>query len=106
MNKRIFLFFFIADLILVLGTSASRLCAQSDRGTITGTVTDQTGAAMIAVSVTARNTGTGVTTKTTTGANGSYTIPLLPVGTYEVSVEHSGFKKFVANGNVVQIGQT
>jgi outer membrane receptor protein involved in Fe transport len=61
---------------------------------------------MVGVSVTATNTGTGVTSKATSGANGSYTITLLPVGAYQVSVEQLGFKRFLRNGIAVQIGQT
>ena len=97
---------FVAGLFLVLGISVLILSAQSDRGTITGTVSDPTGAAMVGVSVTATNTGTGINSNTTTGPNGSYTITLLPVGIYQVNAEHPRFKKFVANGTVVQIGQT
>ena len=52
--------------------------------------------------MTATNTGTGITSKTTTGPNGSYTIPLLPVGTYQVSAEQPGFKRFVSNGIIVR----
>src|SRR5688572_6085681 len=105
-KERLRFLIFTASLFLVLDLSARVLTAQSDRGTITGTVTDPTEAAIVGVSVTATNAGTGVTSKTNTGANGSYTIPLLPVGTYQVSAEHPGFKKFVGKGVVVEVGQT
>jgi len=97
---------FAGEVFLVLGVSILMLSAQSDRGTITGTVTDQTGAPIVSVSVTATNAGTGITSNTTSGTNGSYTIALLPAGTYQVSAEHPGFKRFVSNGIPVQIGQT
>jgi len=95
----------VAGLSLALAISVV-LSAQSNRGTITGTVTDPTGAAIVGVSVIGTNTGTGVTSKTTTGVNGNYTIPFLPVGTYQVSAEHPGFKKSVGDGVVVEVGQT
>ena len=55
--------------------------AQTDRGTITGTVTDATGAVVAGVSITVTNTNTGIVSKTTSGGGGGYTVPLLPVGT-------------------------
>jgi hypothetical protein len=82
------------------------LWAQTNRGTITGTVTDPSGAVIGGVSVTATNKGTGISSTASTGANGSYTIPLLPVGVYDLTAEQSGFKKFVQNGISVQVGQT
>jgi Carboxypeptidase regulatory-like domain len=106
MKGRRYVLIFAAGLLLIPNTSVSRLNAQSDRGTITGTVTDPTGAAMVAVSVTTTNSETGVASKTTSSANGSYAVRLLSVGTYEVSAEQQGFKRFVRNGIILQIGQT
>ena len=97
---------FVARLFLVLCISTLVLNAQSDRGTITGMVTDPTGAAIIGASLMTTNTGTGVTSRTTTGGNGSYTIALLPVGTYQVSAEQPGFKRSVDSGIAIRIGQT
>lgn len=106
MKKTLPVLILTAVLILLGAVSVFVLNAQSDRGTITGIVTDQSGAAIVGVALTATNTGTSVSFKTTTGSNGSYTIALLPVGTYLVNVEQPGFKKFVKNGIVVQVGQT
>jgi hypothetical protein len=100
-SRRTFALAFVALLALVCP-----LWAQSDRGTITGTVTDQSGAVMAGVSVSSTNTATGVVTKTTSGPGGTYTIPLVRVGTYEVDAEFQGFKKFVQSGLVVEVGQT
>jgi hypothetical protein len=61
---------------------------------------------MVGVSVTATNSGTGVASKAITGESGSFTITLLSVGTYQVSAEHPGFKRFVVSGIAVEIGQT
>ena len=61
---------------------------------------------MVGVSVTGMNTGTGVTSKTTTGASGSYTIPLLPVGTFQVTAELASFKTSIHDKVAVQVNQT
>src|SRR5581483_2511401 len=92
-----------ASLLLI---SAGPLFAQVDRGTITGIVTDPSGAVIVGANVTATNTATGVSTKTTTSSTGNYTIPLLKAGTYEVTVEQTGFKKFVQTGLILEVGQT
>ena len=97
---------FAAGMILTLGVSVSKLNAQSDRGTITGSVSDQTGAVIVGVSVSAINSATGVTAKMSTSSNGNYTIPLLRAGIYQVTAEQSGFKKFVRAGIVVEVGET
>src|SRR5213592_2131249 len=55
------------------------LVAQTDRGTITGTVTDPSGAVIVGAIVTATNTATRVSAETTTTTSGKYTIPALSV---------------------------
>src|SRR5580698_9735012 len=82
---------------LVLG-SVGLLRAQSDRGTITGTVTDQTGAVIVGASVTATNVATGVSVKATTSSAGDYEVPLLPSGAYQLTVEQTGLKKSIQSG--------
>jgi hypothetical protein len=64
--------------------------AQEITGTITGTVADQTGGVLPGVTVTVRNTGTGLTREVQTGAEGGYNVPLLPVGRYEVTFALAG----------------
>ena len=71
------------------GTSAH---AQSDRGTITGTVTDQSGAVVAAAKVTATATDTGEVRETTTSGEGSYTFAEVKAAPYKISVEAPGFK--------------
>jgi hypothetical protein len=89
----------------ILGCLAS-MWAQSDRGSITGTVSDPSGAAIAGASVTAANAATGVSTRTSTDSTGTYTIPLLPPGTYQVTAERAGFKTYVHSGVVIEVGQT
>jgi hypothetical protein len=75
---------------LLLAVSA---WAQGSVGTITGTVTDPTGAAVVGATVTVTNTGTSAQAKATTSADGSYRFVDLPSGMYSVSVEVTGFRK-------------
>jgi hypothetical protein len=86
--------------------SIGTVWAQSDRGAITGSVTDPSGAVIVAATVTATNTGTGVSKQTQTTTAGDYTIPLLRAGTYSVTVEHPGLKRFIQSGIVLEVGQT
>ena len=83
------------------------LCAfgQSDRGTITGTVSDTSGAVIPGAAVSAKNTQTGLVYTAGSSETGNYTLPQLPVGTYEVTVELPGFKKFVSPGIAISGAQ-
>lgn len=74
-------------------------------GTIYGTVTDPSGAAIVAAKVTAENGQTGLIRSSITSANGAYTIPLLPIGNYELSVEAPGFEIFRQSGLILQVEQ-
>ena len=82
------------------------LFGQSDRGIITGTVTDPSGAVIAGASVAATNSATGVSTRTVSASGGNYTISLLRVGTYDVTAEQTGFKKYVHSGITLEVGQT
>jgi hypothetical protein len=74
-----------------------------DRGTIRGTVTDQSGAAVPEATVVARNINTGLTQTGSTGVDGIYTILYLPVGAYTVTVEKAGFRKAEAANVLVNV---
>src|SRR6188472_4130984 len=76
------------------------------QGGITGTVTDSSGAAIPGATVTVTNTATGGTRNTTTNAEGLYTFPSLPPGTYELKVELQGFKTAEISAFKVDIQQT
>ena len=78
---------------LVFLTSAI-LLAQSNQGTITGTVSDPAGAVVPAVQIEGKNAETGVVYRGGTSATGNYVLAV-PSGTYEISVNAAGFKKFV-----------
>src|SRR3954465_1812517 len=81
--------------ILLLTLLASLAFGQTERTSITGTVTDQSKAALDNASVTIRNVATNITNKTTTNSAGLYFITSLPPGTYELTVEKSGFRQSV-----------
>jgi hypothetical protein len=89
---------------LVLFVVALNLFAQTDRGTITGTIIDPAGAVVANGAIEARNTATGAVYQVASSATGNYTIPNLPTGTYELSVAVPGFKKLVRTGLVISSG--
>src|SRR5437899_7126808 len=76
---------------------------QSDRGTITGTVSDATGAVIPGVPIEAKNIQTGATYQAGSSETGNYTLAQLPAGTYEVSAALPGFRKFVREGIIVSV---
>ncbi|HTV56765.1 MAG TPA: carboxypeptidase regulatory-like domain-containing protein [Terriglobia bacterium] len=70
-------------------------------GSISGRVTDPSGAVIPGTQVTAVDTGTAVQHATRTDASGFYSFPDLPIGVYEVLVRHQGFKLFRVTGLVI-----
>lgn len=80
--------------------------AQSDRGTITGVISDPAGAVVANAPIEAKNTQTGVVLQSATTATGNYTIGQVPAGTYEISATVPGFKKYTRSGLTVQSLQT
>ena len=79
---------------------------QSDRGTITGTVSDPTGSVIANATVQARHVETGGLYEAASSSTGNYTLTQLPIGGYELSVTVAGFKKYVRQGLIVQTAQT
>src|SRR5215467_4638060 len=75
--------------------------AQTDRGTITGTVADPTQAVIPGATITATNTETTSKYETVSTETGNYTLSQLPVGSYQLGVELPGFKKYVRQGVTV-----
>ena len=79
--------------------------AQRDLGTITGTVTDASGAAIPNAKITILEVSTGLSYNTVTGDSGSYNRPALKPGTYTVIVEAAGFQKSEQKDVVVNPGE-
>lgn len=92
--------------IWALFLAASSAFAQSDRGTITGTVSDPTGAVVPAAKVTLVNNDNGSKYETVTTSTGNYTLAALPVGGYKLSVEQTGFSKSEVANVTVQVAVT
>jgi len=91
---------------MCLIASAAVILAQSDRGTITGTVADPAGAVVANAPIEAKNTQTGAAFQAASSDTGNYTLPQLPVGTYEISVAVAGFKRYVRQNITVGVAQT
>src|SRR5262245_45854408 len=90
-------------LILLIAVAA---LAQSDRGTLTGTISDPAGAVVSGAVIEAKNVDTGAVYQAATTATGNYTIAQLPAGSYEMSITVPGFKKFIRTGLVVEVAGT
>jgi hypothetical protein len=71
-----------------------------------GTVTDSSGAAVSEAKVTVQNQGVGLTKTAVTLADGSFLLPALPIGSYQVTVEKAGFSTYVQRGVVLAVNQT
>ncbi len=74
-------------------------------GSITGTVTDKTGAVVSGAVVTITNTGTGAVRTIATGTAGDYSVPDLPPGPYLITIEAAGFNKEQVNNTILQVAQ-
>ena len=92
----------VAALLLVL--MACTLDAQERFGSVTGTVTDSTEAAVPGATVTATNKETGAERVVVTDSNGVYRIPDLTPGRYSVAIELQGFQRVVVDDIIVLLG--
>jgi hypothetical protein len=92
---------FVLFLLVFVGVCAY---AQEFRATITGRVTDSTGAVIQNAQITVTNMATGVKASTRSDAVGQYTIPFLLPGTYSIAVEAPGFTRYARSGVTVQSG--
>src|SRR5579864_4297053 len=93
------------SLLVPVGWLAVSLAAlaQTDRGTITGTVTDPAGAVIANATIEAKNEATGVLYRAASSATGNYTVAQLPAGAYDLTVTAPGFKQLVHSGLVVEV---
>lgn len=85
-----------ARLLLVGLLVASAAAAQESTGSISGTVTDPSGASVPNVAITVSNVQTGVGRKETSNSSGNFVVTSLAVGNYNLTAEAPGFKKFEA----------
>src|SRR5262245_50605602 len=77
--------------------------AQFETATVLGTVRDSSGAVLPGVTVTLKNTATGITANTQTDENGSYQFLNVKIGSYKVSAEQQGFSTAVAENVAVTV---
>ena len=99
--------YFQLSLMFIVLSCASVLCfAQSDRGSVSGAVTDPSGAGVAGAKVTITNAAMGTQNSTVTTETGEYTVPQLPAGVYSVTVVTPGFATLVRNGITVSVGET
>jgi carboxypeptidase family protein/TonB-dependent receptor-like protein len=92
-------------LFVYLSMGAVMLPAQVTSGTVSGTVTDRTGAVIPGATVAARNSETGITRTTRADAQGRYQIPQLGLGMYELTAEADGFQRVVRSGIEMTVGR-
>ncbi len=99
-------FFTLALFCVLSAVWVSPASAQSDRGSLTGTITDPTGAVVANAKITATNLSTGEVREATTSDEGNYTLPELKADPYKVTVEAQGFKTSTAEDVKVAVQVT
>ncbi|MBI3895995.1 MAG: TonB-dependent receptor [Acidobacteria bacterium] len=95
----------LARVVIGVFFLCSMVFAQVTTGTISGTVSDSTGAVIPGATVTLRNTETGISRTITTNAQGRYTAQQLGLGMFEVTAEAAGFQSVVRSGIEMTVGR-
>src|SRR5215467_8044918 len=91
---------------VLFGLAVMPCLAQFTTANLGGTVVDSTGASVPQANVKVLNKETGFTRAEVTGADGAFTFPALPVGTYRLTVEKSGFSTYVQEGIELTVNRT
>src|SRR5690349_9239807 len=91
--------------VVSLPVISVRMSAQVTTATILGTVRDLSGAALPGASVTITQEATGYSRAVISSEDGTYLAPLLPVGTYSVTVERPGFARYTQRGITLELNQ-
>jgi Carboxypeptidase regulatory-like domain len=94
---------YLGPLVLALALLACGRLLAGVAASISGTVTDSTGAVISGALVTATNVDTGVATTQSANAEGFYSFQSLPLGNYTLSVQQSGFKGYSQTGLIVDV---
>jgi hypothetical protein len=100
--RPLLLAFFLASAALL---SSAAAFSQTATATITGTITDASGAVIPDAGVTVVAKSTGLTYQATASSDGTYTVPLLPVGSYDITVHSTGFGDFKQTSITLDVGQ-
>ena len=96
----------ICAFVALVAFAAAPVYAQGTTGTIAGRIVDEQGAALPGATVIGKNVETGFTRASNTDAEGLYRLTALPVGTYDITVELSGFSKHEQKGIILNVSQT
>lgn len=96
----------LVAVVLAVVTASVPIHSQIVSGTIVGTVADSTGAVIPGVSVSATNTATGLVRAADSDAQGNFSLPQLPPGTYSLNASAEGFKSFEVTGITLLVEQT
>ncbi|MFZ3340545.1 MAG: carboxypeptidase regulatory-like domain-containing protein [Terriglobales bacterium] len=102
---RIGLSFTICIVLSVVFLGVNQAAGQQATAQITGTIQDASHAMVVGAKVTLKNSDTNIARTTTSNKDGSYLFTLIPIGTYELSVEQPGFKTYVRKGITLEINQ-
>jgi hypothetical protein len=95
----------LLGILLLIALAGGLASAQNFSAAISGFVRDTTGAVIPGTTVTAKHTETGLTRTAQTGEEGTYSMPSLPVGSYEVTAEKPGFRQQVRRGINLVVAQ-
>ena len=93
-------------LLFLISVIPSSLAAQYTTATLSGIITDSDGRTVPGAKVTVENSGTSLVRAYTTGEDGAYLFPALPVGTYRLQVEKEGFSRYSQEGITLYVNQT
>src|SRR5437867_11150981 len=96
---------FVAAIVALIALGTCLVFAQTSTATILGVVKDTSGALVPGVSITLKHTESGLLRTVVSSENGGYTVPLLPVGAYEITTTMPGFKRAVRSGINLVVGQ-
>jgi hypothetical protein len=103
-SKRLLVCFSAFLVLLVVALHSNLLRAQVVGGTISGKITDKTGAAISGAAISIQNLATSVTTTLTSNTQGIYNAPNLLPGTYRAKISAPGFRSEVEDGITVAVG--
>jgi len=97
--------FYVLGVLVALAVAAWGTRGQNVNASLSGTVTDSSGAVVAGATVTAANEGTELSRTAVSDARGIYVLNVLPVGSYTLTVSLQGFKQAVIHGIVLQVDQ-
>src|SRR5678815_2217501 len=92
--------------ILLLLVASLASAQTTGTATLLGTLTDSTGAVVAAAKVTVVNTGNSFASATVTNAEGYYSVPYLSPGTYQLTIEAPGFKRYLRDGIILRTNES